>query len=340
MPLIEPLPIAADGCPKRMVFGPCGGVRSDGGCEMRSAPCVFTNVVKWPGHPPLPEPMTPPLVLTDLSVPPADAATLAKTAKILAPSCAALLVGDHQDRPDFPPTMLAELLTNAGATPWVTLACRDRNRIVLEQELHGLRHNDRATVLCVTGDGRAYDVRPDVTQVFDLDGTRLAALAAAIGVPAAVAETPTAAPVSLRPERLVQKQRAGAGIAVLNHVGSAAAVAAFLTDAHRAGLTIPVIASVAVYTDQRSAAVLTALPGLDLDASRVEAVLTAPDPVAAGIAAAVREAMELLAVDGVHGVNLSGMASDRGTAFAAEVQAEIGHRIVAGRNRADGEHSG
>jgi hypothetical protein len=86
--------------------------------------------------------------------------------------------------------------------------------------------------------------------------------------------------------------------------------------------------------------VLTALPGLDLDASRVEAVLTAPDPVAAGIAAAVREAMELLAVDGVHGVNLSGMASDRGTAFAAEVQAEIGHRIVAGRNRADGEHSG
>jgi 5,10-methylenetetrahydrofolate reductase len=274
-----------------------------------------------------------PLVLTDVSVPPADARALAATAKILAPSCEAVLVGDHQDRPDFPPTMLAGLLTDAGATAWVTLACRDRNRIVLEQELHGLRENGRATVLCVTGDGRAYDVRPDVTQVFDLDGTRLAALAAAIGVPTAVAESPTAPPLPVRPERLVQKQHAGAGAAVLNHVGSASAVAAFLAGARRAGLSIPVIASVAVYTDARSAAVLTALPGLDLDASTVESVLTAPDPVAAGIAAAVREALALLSVEGVHGVNLSGMASDRGTTFAAEVQAEIGYRILAAHRR-------
>jgi hypothetical protein len=34
---------------------------------------------------------------------------------------------------------------------------------------------------------------------------------------------------------------------------------------------------VAVYTDPRSAAVLTGLPGLQLDASVVEAVLTAAD---------------------------------------------------------------
>ena len=58
--------------------------------------------------------------------------------------------------------------------------------------------------LCVTGDGRAFDVRPDVTQVFDLDGTRLVALAAEIGVPAAVPETPSAPPLAVRPERLVQ----------------------------------------------------------------------------------------------------------------------------------------
>ncbi len=35
--------------------------------------------------------------------------------------------------------------------------------------------------LYVTGDARSYDVRPDVTQVFDLDGPRLAALAASVG---------------------------------------------------------------------------------------------------------------------------------------------------------------
>jgi methylenetetrahydrofolate reductase (NADPH) len=314
-----------------MVYGPCGGVRADGGCEMFTMPCVFTRpeptVVPWSGPATEAVPARAPVVLTDLSAPPADARTLAATARVLAASCDAVLVGDHQDRPDFPPTLLARLLAEEGVVPWVTLACRDRNRVVLEAELHGLRHDDLATVLCVTGDGRAYDVRPDVTQVFDLDGTRLAALAATIGVRVAVVETPTAPPVAVRPGRLVQKQRAGAGIAVLNHVRSAAAVEEFLTAARGAGLRIPVLASVAVYTDARSAAALTALPGLEVDPVRVQQVLAAPDPVAAGISTAVAEARALLAVEGVAGVNLSGMASARGTAYGAAVQAEIGQQI-------------
>ncbi len=318
-------------CPKKMIFGPCGGVRVDGGCEMVRAACPFAapdlDVPVWTGPIAVPYPVTPPLVLTDLSVPPADAAAMRTTARILASSCDALLVGDHQDRPDFPPTMLARMIADAEAVPWVTLACRDRNRAVLEQELHGLRHDGLATVLCVTGDGRAFDVRPDITQVFDLDGTRLAALAAAIGLPVAVVETPTAPPVALRPRRLVTKQRAGAGAVVLNHVREPASVAAFVSAARRHGLSIPVIASVAVFTDERSAAVLTALPGLEIEPVTVHSVLAATDPVSAGIDAAVAEARALLAVDGVVGVNVSGLASSRGPGFAAEIQAEVGHRI-------------
>jgi methylenetetrahydrofolate reductase (NADPH) len=317
-------------CPKRMVYGPCGGVRHDGGCEMVAAPCVFRDLTAAPRWD-LPvagvRAAATPLVLTDLSVPPADAAALSATARTLAPSCDALLVGDHQDRPDFPPGLLARLIADTGSHPWVTLACRDRNRVVLEQDLRGLAHDGLATVLCVTGDGRAYDVRPEVTQVFDLDGTRLAALAAATGVPVAVAEAPTAPPVGLRPGRLVAKQRAGASVAVLNHVRSAGQVATFLAAARTAGLTIPVVASVALFTDDRSAAVLTALPGLEIEPATVRSVLDASDPVEAGIRAAVDEARALLAVEGVVGVNLSGMASARGTAYAAAVQAETGHRI-------------
>jgi methylenetetrahydrofolate reductase (NADPH) len=330
--VLDSMTAADPRCPKKMVYGPCGGVRVDGGCEMAAMPCVFAELAEpqtfsWGGAAPEPRPVTAPLVLTDLSVPPADAATLRQTAQVLAPSCDAVLVGDHQDRPDFPPSTLARLLSDVGAHPWVTLACRDRNSVVLEQELHGLRQDGLATVLCVTGDGRAFDVRPDVTQAFDLDGTRLAALAASIGLPVAVVETPNASPTRLRPGRLVQKQHAGAGIAVLNHVRSAAQVADFMAAARALGLTIPVVASVAVYTDARSAAVLTALPGLEIDPTTVEAVVTAPDPVAAGIEAALGEARSLLAVDGVVGVNLSGMASARGTAHAAQVQAEIGQRV-------------
>src|SRR5579875_1510186 len=255
-----------EGCPKHMVMGPCGGVREGGGCEVP------------------PVPLRPvPLILADYTADPYSVPMLTAVAGTLAADCDAVLVGEHQDRPDFPATLLASLLQAAGARPWLTLACRDRNRIVLEQELRGLRHLDVAAVLCVTGDGRAYDVRPDVTQVFDLDGVRLTALAAATGLSAAVPETPTAPPVALRPQRLADKQRAGAAVAVLNHVADPGDVERFVTAARAAGLSIPVIASVVVYTDAVSAAALQGLPGVELAADAVRAILDAADPVAAGV---------------------------------------------------------
>lgn len=328
MPVVQEGPRA--GCPKRMQHGPCGGVRLDGACEMVAAPCVFLGPDAWPAAPtevPGPSPVRVPLVLTDLSTPPGDPTTLRRVVELLAPTCDAVLVGDHQDRPDFPPSTLARLVDAAGGTPWVTLACRDRNRVTLEQELLALALDGLATVLCVTGDGRAYDVRPDVTQVFDLDGTRLATLAAGFGLPVAVPETPTAPPVALRPRRLVHKQRAGARAAVLNHVARVEDVRTFVAAARAEGLTMPVVAAVPVVTDRRSAAALAALPGLEVDPGRMEAVVTADDPVAAGIEAAVSEAVALLAVEGVAGVNLSGMASAGGVLEAAEIQAEIGRAV-------------
>jgi len=336
------LPLPRVGCPKRMVYGPCGGVRDDGTCEMGVVPCVFEDLVQPPPGPALdPSTVQPsdaprprarvPVILTDLSAPPANAAALAATARVLSGSCEAVLVGDHQDRPDFPPSTLARLIADTGIAPWVTLACRDRNRISLEQELRAVALDGLATVLCVTGDGRAYDVRPDVTQAFDLDGTRLAALAASLGLSVAVPETPTARPVALRPTRLVHKQLVGADVGVLNHVPTESELVAFLDAARAAGLQMPVIASVVVFTDHRSASALTGLPGLQIAPDRLEAVLTADDQVEAGVAAAVDEAMALLALPGVEGVNLSGLASSRGAQEAAEVHAEVGRRILAAR---------
>jgi hypothetical protein len=183
-----------DGCPKHMAMGPCGGVREGGGCEVIAAPCVFPVPAAWPGPVTVVPLRRAPLVLADYSADPYSVPSLTAVAGTLTAGCDAVLVGEHQNRPDFPPVMLASLLQAAGARPWMTLACRDRNRIVLEQELNGLRQLDVEAVLCVTGDARGYDVRPDVTQVFDLDGPRLAALAAAAGLPAAVPETPAAPP--------------------------------------------------------------------------------------------------------------------------------------------------
>ncbi|SHF74038.1 5,10-methylenetetrahydrofolate reductase [Jatrophihabitans endophyticus] len=314
-------------CPKRMVFGPCGGVRPDGACEMVAMPCVFPEPVLRPDRVAGVAPGTAPRVLADVSSPPFDVAGLRRVATLLRDSSDALLVGEHHNRPDFPPTVVARILQDEGCRPWITLACRDRNRVVLEQELRGLQLSGVDTVLCVTGDGRGPDVRPDVTQVWDLDGPRLAELAASLGLCAAVPETPTAPPIVGRPARLAAKERSGAGIAVLNHVREPGQVARFMAQAHAAGLTIPVVAAVAAFTDAESAAALQRLPGLELDPEVVAAVLASADPVAAGISAAVDEAAALLAIDGVVGVNVSGLASSRGWDHAAEVKAAIGARI-------------
>lgn len=274
-------------------------------------------------------PVAAPLILTDFSCTPFDAADIAATAVTLASSCDAVLVGEHQNRPDFPPTLMSQLILDEGVTPWITLSCRDRNRVVLEQELRGLRFTGATTVFCVTGDGRGYDVRPDVTQTFDLDGPRLVALAASLDMVAAVPETPTAPPTHARAARLIEKQRAGASLAVLNHVSSASALSAFMHDARSAGLRMPVLAAVAVFTDVVSAAVLQGLPGLELEPEVVESVVNAADPVEAGIMAAVAEARALLAINGIDGVNLSGLASAAGTRRGAEIKAEVGARIRA-----------
>lgn len=332
------------GCPKLMTFGPCGGVRDDDSCELDARPCPFAGpeaqVVPWDREPvPVPVPATSPgsallasartgpVVLTDLTIPAYDADGLAAVTGILAGSCDAVLVGEHQNRPDFPPTLMAALIAQAGGVAWVTLACRDRNRLVLEQELAGLAVAGVDGVLCVTGDVRAQGVRPGVTQVFDLDGTQLAALAAGAGHAVAVPEAPSAAPQHLRPARLVQKQRAGAHLAVLNHVGTPDEVRSFVAASRELGLTIPVVAAVAVYTDERSARVLQNFPGLHLDPSEVDRVLGASDVRSAGIERALREAKELLAIEGVAGVNLSGLASADGAIAGAQVKAEIGRRI-------------
>jgi 5,10-methylenetetrahydrofolate reductase len=246
---------------------------------------------------------------------------------VLAEVSDGLLVGEHANRPDLPPALFAAEVLEAGGRLWTTLACRDRNRVVLEQELAGLAEIGVDGVLCVTGDARGPSARPGATQVFDLDGTRLAALAAAAGLPAAVPESPDAPPVGLRPARVAAKEAAGAALCVLNHVRSPARVAEFVAGARAAGATLPFVAAAAVFTDERSAGVLQRFPGLGLDGDVVARVLAAPDPREAGIAAAVAEARALLAVPGVVGVNLSGLGSGRGEDDGARVKAAVAERI-------------
>lgn len=335
-------------CPKRMVYGPCGGVRHDGTCELGDRRCPFVDLplLRWndPGtdtgptgeEAPAQEPgpgllstmAKRPVVITDLRVRPFDPASVQAVASTLASASDAVLVGEHQSRPDFPPATMAELLARGGARPWVTLSCRDRNAVVLEGELAALGVAGVEGVHCVTGDARGPSAASDASQVFDLDALRLTALARRVGLVASVAATPVAPPLDQRPLRTLDKQRAGASFCFVNHAGGADAVARFVAATRQAGATLGFVPCVAVFTDRPSAAVLDAFPGLELDAEMVATVLGDPDPVSAGIDAAVDQARAMLAIDGVVGVNLSGSATAGPETDSAAIMAAIGRRLL------------
>ena len=339
---VESVGHRVDGCPKRMVYGPCGGVRADDRCELddRHCPFVERQTVRWIG-PDLAASTgdraglfgrhdSGPVIVTDLGVRPYDVSSIHGVASRLAGSGDAVLVSDHQDRPDYPPTLMASLVAEAGARPWVTLTCRDRNRVVLESELSGLHALGVLGVHCVTGDVRAPTVRPDASQVFDLDSTRLVALARQGGLATSVAATPTAPPRQRRAERLGEKVRAGAQVCFVNHAGGSAAVARFVDDVRAAGIDVGLVPCVAVFTDVESLVVLERFPGIVIDEESRRAVLTADDARAAGIAVAAAEAHRMLAIDGVIGVNLSGAATSGSELDGAAIMAEVAETIRAG----------
>jgi methylenetetrahydrofolate reductase (NADPH) len=298
-------------CPKHMVYGPCGGVTAAGGCEVDAAlPCPFVDVptVAWDvtssaaaatEGPAWPD--TRPFVLVDLPTAALDRSALLHSADRLAGSVDAVLIGDHPGaRVQFPPSYRTLLLRDSGVAVWAGLNCRDRNRVALEGELAALADAGAAAVHCVTGDHPAVGHRPDAAPVFDLDATRLAALARAAGLLVSVAESPSVPPVARRPARLAQKVRAGAQVCVVNHAGGRAPVAEFVA----AGPEIPYIACVPVVLGPQQARLLAAFPGLVLPTGFLEGILDARDPEVAGIDAAVRLAHELLDVPGVRGVDL------------------------------------
>jgi methylenetetrahydrofolate reductase (NADPH) len=233
------------------------------------------------------------------------------------------LVGDHHETVDLPGSFVAGALTGAGIRTWATLSCRDRNRVALESELAAYRALGVDTVHCVTGDVRAPHVRPGSRSVFDLDSLRLVSLATAMGVRTSVAESPAAPPRDVRAERALDKHAAGASTCFVNLTADIGLVAGFAEAVHRQAPDLQLVVCVAVFTDADGAARLRSLPGVGLGERDVDRVLSASDPVQAGIDRSVTVARSALELPGVVGVNLSGPASTAGPEQRAAVLRSI-----------------
>jgi 5,10-methylenetetrahydrofolate reductase len=320
-------------CPKRMDFGPCGGVNFDGSCEVSPHRCVFLDLptVGWPGAaaPAAQSRMrelmaTRQVVIADFPARALDAASIVECGTILAGRVDAVLAGDAGNaRVQFPPAYRAHLIRSAGLEVWTGINCRDRNRVAIEGELAGLADVGVAAVHCVTGDHTLTGDRPDAAPVFDLDSTEVAALARSAGHLVSVGEAPATPPVDRRPARLLEKMRAGAEVCFVNHAGGVEPVREFIDRAQQLGAAMSFIPCVPVVVDRESAALLESFTTLVLPPGYLRRILEAADPFVAGIDAAVELSREFLAIGGVRGVNLSGGTSTGREPWFAEALATI-----------------
>jgi 5,10-methylenetetrahydrofolate reductase len=343
-------PAALTSCPKSMTYGPCGGVTLAGACEVSPAPCVFLDRVPVRWQPPAPgRPAassagadrmrallsTRPVFVADFPARALDAGSLAACARTLAGHVDAVLVGDAGNaRVQFPPSYRAHLIQAAGVATWSGLTCRDRNRVAMEGELAALAHVGVAAVHCVTGDHTLTGHRPDARPVFDLDSTQAAHLARTAGLLVSVGEAPATPPVGRRPQRLLEKMRAGAEICFVNHAGGAGPVGEFIRQAQDLGVTMGFVPCVPIVVDRESALLLSSFTSLVLPAGYLDGILAAADPLAAGIRAATDLAGAFLTLDAVVGVNLSGGPGPGRELEFAEALAAVADRI--GVTRAGG----
>ncbi len=356
-----------DACPKHMEYGPCGGVEFDGSCEVADFRCVFLEMptVRWhgvvadaagPGEAapasPAPDPLpavapsvgavamrellaTRQIVVGDLPAKALSACSIVEVAEVLRGRVDAVLAGDSGTaRVQFPPAYRAHLLHDAGLAVWSGLNNRDRNRVALEGELAALAHAGASGVHCVTGDHTGVGSRPDAAPVFDLDSTETASLARRSGHLVSVGESPATPPVERRAERLLEKQRAGAEICFVNHAGGADPVRRFIETSRDLGVELGFIPCIPVVVDRESAELLGTFTTLVLPPRFLERILEADDPFEAGVAAAVELGEQLLALDGVVGVNLSGGTSPGRELAFAEALGQIGDQLAATTGRA------
>jgi methylenetetrahydrofolate reductase (NADPH) len=271
------------------------------------------------------------MTTTDLPTVALDVCSIAETADVLRGTVDAEITGDTPPaRVQFPPAYRASLVQQHGLPVWAGVNCRDRNRVALEGEIAALAHADVLAVNCVTGDHTVSGHRPDAMPVFDLEAQELVPLARAAGLLVSVAESPAAPPVAQRPARLAEKVKAGAQICLLQFCGEVEDVAAFVEAARTAGADVPVLPCVPVIDDEYGAAVLASFAAAVLPAGYVESV-RAPDPVTAGVEAAVRHARALLTVEGVAGVVLEGVLEPGSGTRLARALAAVGSELRAGR---------
>lgn len=312
-----------------MIFGPCGGVRPGGACEVDDRPCPFVTEVSlpWRHRPHEPRPVRLPDIIVDIRPVPSSP-EFGESIDLLVAAGVAGLIGDHVDDPiDTSMPDVVRSVVDRGLTVAATVACRNRSVSECRDAIVALVDAGASAVLCVTGDHPAARFGPEATATFALDGTRLASVARSVGAYVAVAESPASSPIERRAWRVLQKQRAGADLVILNHCGGIDELAEFSIDAVGLGVAMPIAAPVPVVSDAASFRALNAFPGLRLAPEFAHSFRSAHHRERAGVDAAIGFGRQLRATGRFSHLNLSGRATEHGHLARCRIMAEVADGI-------------
>jgi len=191
-----------DACPKAMKIGPCGGVFSNGGCEIEpEVGCFFLDAART-AQIQADERELLPLVTEREQLAPAsrlkrtldagtftfiaevngadsaDASDFIAAARVVAEVADIVSITDHSGANVHMGNIAAVAhLRAAGIDIMPTFACRDRNRMALQGDLLGAASLGVQNALLVTGNHVRVGDSPDAKPVFDVDSPRLLAIA-------------------------------------------------------------------------------------------------------------------------------------------------------------------
>jgi methylenetetrahydrofolate reductase (NADPH) len=366
-----------DSCPKAMRLGPCGGVSADGSCEIDADhACSFLD----PGRarqrdadeaaalaaalPPDPQALPDNgfrrrlesgafTVVTELNGPDGAATgDYLEGALGVAALSDAVSVTDHSGATVHMSTVSATAqLRQAGVEAIATFACRDRNRIAMQGDLLGAASLGVHNVLCVTGNHPLVGDSPTARPVFDLDGSRLIALADRLrkrgeydnGRLLNDAPTfflggtahPFAPPYAERPLHVLRKVRLGADFIISQHIFDLPRWREFVraVNDERGALRFHLLGGIAILPDGATARRVNAgLRGFKIPEEVLRRLDQAADPQDTGIDIAAETVAELSAQPGVVGALMAPVLNRGVNALtAAPEQADI---IRAVRDRA------
>lgn len=211
-------------CPKSMTFGPCGGTRPDGACEVDRRPCPFLDVAQRDvlaraaidvTRRPVALDLRGPAIVVDVRAPTrwlGDQRRLWQAVARGLDGCVALL-GEHVDNPSggddagfVDPCVAIDALASAGVTVIATVTGRDRDLAAARSTMARFADAGVTAIHCVTGDHPAAlaIARP---AWFGAEAVSLVTLANELGLPATVGESP--ASPGPRVARLGVKRAAG-----------------------------------------------------------------------------------------------------------------------------------